>query len=588
MAKKKTRLMDETVRRIALEAKPLLPWLCLGVLLDIVSVSAAVAAPELLGQLVQKLYDFGLTDRSGSVLSELGTRLWALLGLYAVYSLFSYLNTLLMNQTVSRHFTCGLRTKISDKIQRLPIKYVDQTPVGDLLKRMGDDVGNVGGYLHQIFDVLVKGFLQLVLIAGAMMLENPLLGLFVVLAAPLSLWLSSRMAAACGKFYDTRFEQEGELSGLVEESFTNFATTKAYNLEAYTQQRHTELNQKLRDSTAKSNFTGGIVQPLISFSNSAAYILINLVGGWLMLKKGLGVGTVVTIVLYARQFASPLEQIANGFSNLSQTKACAARIFQLLDEVEEDPGSGRLPGRVKGAVVFSGVDFCYKPEEPLIEHLNLHVSPGQKVAIVGPTGAGKTTIVNLLMRFYDPNSGEICLDGKNTRELSRDHVREQFGMVLQDTWLFRGTIAENVAYGVPNASREAIEEVCRRARCDHFIRTMPKGYDTAIGEDTVNLSGGQRQLLTIARALLVNSPLLILDEATSNVDTRTEVLIQKAMDELMKGRTCFVIAHRLSTIVDADSILVLNHGRIVEQGTHQELLRRNGFYARLYESQYAV
>ena len=538
MAENKNKLMDETVRRIAVEAKPLLPWLFLGVLLDIVSVSAAVAAPELMGRLVQKLYDFGLTNRSGSILSELGTGLWVLLGLYAAHSLFSYLNTLLMNQTVSRHFTCGLRTKLSDKIQRLPIRYVDQTPVGDLLKRMGDDVGNVGGYLHQIFDIVVKGFLQLTLISVAMILENPILGMFVILAAPISLWMSSRMAAACGKYYDTRFEQEGELSGLVEESFTNFATTKAYNLEEYTRQRHDLLNKKLRDSTAKSNFTGGIVQPLISFSNSAAYILINLIGGWLMVKNGLGVGTVVTIVLYARQFASPLEQIANGFSNLSQTKACAARIFQLLDEVEEDPGSGMLSESTRGEVEFLKVDFSYKPEDPLIQNLNLRVSPGQKIAIVGPTGAGKTTIVNLLMRFYDPDSGKIFLDGQDTKTLSRDQLREQFGMVLQDTWLFRGTIAENVAYGVPNASRSEVEAVCRRARCDHFIRTMPKGYDTVIGDDTVNLSGGQRQLLTIARALLVNSPLLILDEATSNVDTRTEVLIQKAMDELMKGRTC--------------------------------------------------
>lgn len=588
MAQKKRKMIDDTVRRIVRETKPIAPWLCLGMLLDVLSVVAAVIAPELLGKLVQVLYDYGLSDRTGSIRPALVEGLMWLLLVYAAYGLFSFLNSQLMNRTVSRHFTCDLRIKISDKLQRLPVKYVDQTPVGDILNRLGDDVGNMGGYLHQIFDVLVKGFFQLLLIAAAMFLESPLLACFVVLAAPVSLWLSSRMAAACGKYYDTRFAQEGELAELVEESFTNFPTTKAYNLEEYTQEHHEELNRKLRDSTAKSNFTGGIVQPLIAFSNSVAYILINLVGGWLMVRRGLSVGTVVTIVLYARQFASPLEQIANGLANLSQIKACAARVFQLLDIPEEAPGAGSLLHKARGEVEFRHVDFSYKPEEPLIRDLNLNVMPGQKIAIVGPTGAGKTTIVNLLMRFYDLDAGAVLLDGQDMKAVSRKNVREQFGMVLQDTWLFRGTIAENVAYGVPDATREQIEAVCRKARCDRFIRTMPKGYDTVIGEDTVNLSGGQRQLLTIARALLVDRPLLILDEATSNVDTRTEILIQKAMDTLMEGRTCFIIAHRLSTIVDADAILVLDHGRIVEQGTHRDLLAKQGFYYKLYSSQYAV
>lgn len=588
MEKKKTKLMDATVRRILRETKPIALWLCLGALLDVFAVIAAVIAPEMLGRLVQALYDFGLSSRTLSVRPALLRGLVPLALVYGARGMFSVLNTRLMNQTVSRHFTCDLRVRISDKLQRLPVKYVDQTPVGDILNRIGDDVGNMGGYLHQIFDVLVKGLFQLFLIAVAMFLESPVLACFVILAAPLSLWLSSRMAAACGKYYDTRFAQEGELAELVEESFTNFSTTKAYNLEEYTQRRHEKLNRALRDSTVKSNFTGGIVQPLIAFSNSAAYILINLVGGWLMVRRGLGVGTVVTIVLYARQFASPLEQIANGFADLSQIKACAARVFALLDIEEEEPGEGRLPGKARGEVELRHVNFSYKEDEPLIRDLNLRVKPGQKVAIVGPTGAGKTTIVNLLMRFYDVDGGAILLDGVETGALSRKNVREQFGMVLQDTWLFRGTIGENIAYGAPGATREQIEDVCRKARCDRFIRTMPDGYDTVIGEDTVNLSGGQRQLLTIARALLLNRPLLILDEATSNVDTRTEVLIQKAMDTLMEGRTCFIIAHRLSTIVDADTILVLDQGRIVEQGTHRDLLEREGFYYKLYSSQYAV
>ena len=330
-----------------------------------------------------------------------------------------------------------------------------------------------------------------------------------------------------------------------------------------------------------------VVQPLIQFSNALAYILINLVGGFLIVRQGVSVGTVVTIVLYARQFASPLEQIARGLADLNHIKASAHRVFEIFD-MEEEQTAEKQAENVRGKVEFENVRFFYKPEEPLIENLNMTVQPGENVAIVGPTGAGKTTIVNLLMRFYDTVEGAIRLDGADIAQLSRDSVRSCFGMVLQDTWLFRGTIAENVAYGKPCATREEVEEACRKAYCDHFIRTMPDGYDTVISEDTTNLSGGQKQLLTIARALLANKPLLILDEATSNVDTRTEILIQKAMDELMKGKTCFVIAHRLSTIVDSDKILVLDHGHIVEQGTHQELLNRKGFYYRLYKSQYAI
>ena len=426
------------------------------------------------------------------------------------------------------------------------------------------------------------------MIAWAMFRENWVLACFVILMTPFSMWLSSKIAAACGKHYDKMFETSGKLKELVEESFTNYPTTKAYNLEDYTAERHAEINEQLRQATATANFTGAVVQPLIKFTNALAYILINLIGGLLIVKQGVSVGTVVTIVLYARQFASPLEQIANGMADINHIKASARRVFAIFDTEEETDADGKLEDKLEGKVEFRDVSFSYKPEEPLIEHLNLTVSPGQNVAIVGPTGAGKTTIVNLLMRFYDIGSGTILLDGQDISKLSREEVRSRFGMVLQDTWLFRGTIAENVAYGKPGATREEIEDACRKAYCDHFIRTMPDGYDTVIGEDCTNLSGGQKQLLTIARALLAGRPLLILDEATSNVDTRTEILIQKAMDELMAGKTCFVIAHRLSTIVDSDLILVLDHGHIVEQGTHRELLEKQGFYHRLYTSQYAV
>ena len=586
--REKNELLDETTWRIVREAKGIAGWVAVSAVLGILAVLCSIAAPEILGDLIQKLYDFGLTDRHTPIRDSLVSGLLLLTAVYAAQGVFRYLNMQLMNRTVSRHFTCDLRIAISDKIQRLPVKYVDQTPVGDVLNRMIDDVSAMGNYIHQIFDVMVEGVFQITMIAVAMFLQNWVLACLVIVLTPISLWISSKIAGASGKYYDEWFKKSGELTEIVEESFTNFATAKAYNLEEYTAQRHAVVNEQLRKAVSKANFTGSIVQPLIKFANAMAYICINLIGGWLIVRRGVSVGTVVTIVLFARQFASPLEQIASGFANLSHVKASAKRVFQLLDMEEEEQPEGMLPEPCRGEVVFDKAAFSYYKDEPLIENLNLSVHPGQRVAIVGPTGAGKTTIVNLLMRFYDVDSGRILLDGQDIQSLSRDEVRRNFGMVLQDTWLFRGTIAENVSYGKPDATREEIERACREAYCDHFIRTMSDGYDTLISEDTTNLSGGQKQLLTIARALLASRPLLILDEATSNVDTRTEILVQKAMDKLMKGRTCFVIAHRLSTIVDADRILVLDHGHIVEQGTHAQLLAKKGFYYDLYTSQYAV
>ena len=578
---------DNITWRLVKEMRIIAHWLALGALLDICAVLCAVVAPEILGGLVEILYDYGIGG-GASILDTLLPGLGWLLLSYAGYSLFSYLNMYLMNNVVSHHFTCNIRIKISDKIRRLPVRYVDQTPVGDILSRMTGDVSEIGGYVHQVFDVMVKGIFQIVVIAVAMVMENWVLACFVVLLTPVSMWLSSRIASISEKHYDKMFENSGKLYEVVEESFSNYPTTKAYNLEEYTEEKHSAVNEELKKTTARANFTGSIVQPLIKFANSAAYILINLIGGWLIVRQGVSVGTVVTIVLYARQFASPLEQIAMGIADLNHIKASARRVYAIFDMEEEERPTQPRSGEPEGHVAFENVDFSYSDDTPLIRNLNLKVKPGQNVAIVGPTGAGKTTIVNLLMRFYDVNSGTIRLDGQDISELRREDVRSAFGMVLQDTWLFRGTIAENVAYGKPGATREEIEEACRKAYCDHFIRTMPDGYDTIIGEDTTNLSGGQKQLLTIARALLAGKPLLILDEATSNVDTRTEILIQKAMDELMEGRTCFVIAHRLSTIVDSDLILVLDHGQIVEQGTHRELLEKKGFYHKLYTSQYAI
>lgn len=580
---------DHTLRRLVREARPIWKWLLLGCLISIVMIACSAAAPKLLGGLIDRLYDYWDGSGTGDLMGELTNGLAALLVVYTAYSLLFYLKMLLLNNMVSRYFTCTLRIRISDKIRRLPVSYVDQTPVGDVLSRMTDDVSTMGNSLHQIIDTLMSGFLMLIAIAGMMLRENWLLAVFVLIFTPASIFLSTKLSSLSEKHYHEMFTEMGNLNSLVEESFTNFATTKAYHLEDYAQRKHAVVNKRRADAEYHANFIASIVRPVIVFSNALAYILICLIGGWLIVNRdGVSVGIVVTILLYARQFSSPLEQIANGLGQLQHAKAACRRVFKLLDLPEETDADGKLPQEVAGNIRFEDVDFSYDKDCPLIEHLSLDVRKGQNVAIVGPTGAGKTTIVNLLMRFYDVDRGRILIDGVDCATLSRDEMRRQFGMVLQDTWLFRGTVAENVAFGKPDATREEIIAACDRAYCDHFIRTLPEGYDTVVGDDMSNLSGGQKQLLTIARAMLADRRLLILDEATSNVDTRTEVLLQKAMDNLMRERTCFVIAHRLSTIVDSDLILVLDHGRIVEQGTHRSLLAQKGFYYQIYNSQYAI
>ena len=580
---------EHIIRRLILEARPIWKWLALACLLCTGLICCAVIAPKLLGRLIDQLYAYWDGSFTGDLLAALIPMLLTLLGVYASYGIFSYLKMLLLNKVVSRYFTCNLRIRISDKIRRLPVSYVDQTSVGDVLSRMTDDVSTMGNYVHQIVDTLMTGFLMITAIAVMMLLEDWRLGVIVISLTPLSILLSSFISSKSEKHFYQMFTQAGELNSLVEESFTNFSTTKAYNLEAYTEEKHAVLNGRRRVSEAKANFTSSIVRPLIAFSNALAYIAICLLGGWLIVRtETVTVGIVVTVLLYAKQFSAPLEQIASGFGDLQHAKAAGRRVFKLLDLPEEENATGKLPSEAEGNVRFEHVDFSYDKTAPLIRDLNIDVRKGQNVAIVGPTGAGKTTIVNLLMRFYDVDRGRILIDGVDCATLSREQMRDQFAMVLQDTWLFRGTIAENVAYGKPDATREEIVAACDRAYCDHFIRTLPAGYDTVIGDDMTNLSGGQKQLLTIARAMLADRRLLILDEATSNVDTRTEALLQKAMDRLMRDRTCFVIAHRLSTIVDSDLILVIDHGQIVEQGTHTELLAKKGFYYQIYTSQYAI
>ena len=580
----------KAIARILREAKPIRGWLVLSCFLCLCLILCTVSAPKILGNLIQQLYDYW----SGELVTDdlLGLILKGLIPLAIIYislSLVRLANMYLLNNVVSRYFTCNIRIRISEKIKKLPIKFIDNTPVGEILRRMTDDVSHMGTSIHSLIETLSTGFLQILVITVLMFFENWQLALAVLVITPLSVFLSSAISQISEKYFHNMFTESGRLNSIVEETYTNYATTKAYNYEKTTIKRHEEINIKQRDAEIKATFISSAVRPCITFTNALAYIAVNLIGGWLILNRGVSVGTIVTIVLFAKQIAAPLEDIADAIGNLQRAVTSSERVFALLDREEEPECTGTFgEEEILGDVKFEHVDFSYDKEKPLIKDLNLDVKHGQNVAIVGPTGAGKTTIVNLLMRFYDPDSGKITIDGHDIGEISRNEVRNLFGMVLQDTWLFSGTVAENIAYGKPDATREEIVKACDEAYCDHFICTLPKGYDTVIGDDTTNISGGQKQLLTIARALLANHRLLILDEATSNVDTRTEILIQKAMDKLMKGKTCFVIAHRLSTIVDSDLILVINNGEIVETGRHEELLAKKGFYYQIYTSQYAI
>lgn len=588
MKKEKSRFFDATVRRLIREAKPIRWWIVLSCLLSCGIIVCAVLGPKLLGELIDKLFAFEQNGKVGKVTDTLVPGLWMLLAVYAGQMVVTYANSFLLSNAVSRFFTCTLRIRISDKLRRLPVSYMDKTPAGDIIDRIQEDVSTMGNTVHTIVEMLMTGFLQIIAVSVTMFLADWRLALIVVLLTPASMLLSSKLASRSEKYWDQSYHYFGRMYDAVEEGYTNFPATKAFNLENYIVGKHDKINAEHQDVAFKGYFYADIVQPIITFTNALAYILIALAGGWLIVSgAGVSVGTVVTIILFARQFSQPLERIANSFAHMQQAKAASKRVFTIMDMEEEVQPEGTV-SKVSGNIRFEHVDFSYREDHPLIRDLTVDVKPGQNVAIVGPTGAGKTTIVNLLMRFYDIQGGKILIDGQDISALSRESTRDLFGMVLQDTWLFKGTVAENVAYGKPDATREEIIAACDRAYCDHFIRTLPQGYDTVISEDTTTISAGQKQLLTIARALLADRQLLILDEATSNVDTRTEILIQKAMDKLMKGRTCFVIAHRLSTIVDSDLILVIRDGQIVEQGKHQELLDKKGFYYEIYSSQYAI
>ena len=587
---KKETLTDalKVIGRIVRDTRPIMPSLIFAAVVSLVSIILSMLAPELIGILTDGIYDY-VTD--GVVMdSDRQLRVAVLLiASYLVSDILSMVTMIIMNNTVSRHFTCRIRIDMSAKISKIPIKKVDTTPNGEIISRMTNDVSIMGGSVHDIFNIIINGVLKLIVITVLIFIANPIMAAVILVFVPASIFLSAKLAARSEKFFAESREAAGKIYSATEEDLTGFDTVKVYNLEKHKQNGYEQLSEDYRKKSERGYLTSGIVQPIVAVVNNLAYIAICVVGSILVINGTLRVGDLMAFILYTQLFSGPLESISGGMSMMQSTIASARRVYDFLDSEEmEEPEADEVKRECIGKVTFDHVAFSYEEDKPLIRDLNLEVLPGQKIAIVGPTGGGKTTIVNLLMRFYDPTSGHILVDGRCIQEMNRSDVREMFSMVLQDTVLFSGTVYDNIAYGNPSATSEEVMEAARRAHIDFWIDGLPEGFNTVINEESTNISGGQKQLLTIARAYLSNRPILILDEATSNVDTRTELIIQETMDELMKGRTAFVIAHRLSTVENSDLILVINNGDVVEKGTHKDLLSLGGLYSEIYNSQYSI
>jgi ATP-binding cassette subfamily B protein len=538
-------------------------------------------------QIAEMVGPMNITPGQGVDFNKLLTILIVLLALYAISALFNWLQQYIM-AGVSQKTVYNLRKEVDTKLSKLPLNYFDSHSHGDILSRVTNDIDNIGNTLQQTLTQIITSFVTIIGVVIMMFTISSLLSAIALTVIPLALISTMFIAKKSQKQFQIQWNSTGKLNGRVEETYAGHNIVKAFNHQEKEKFEFDKENERLYDSSFKAQFISGIIRPVIAFLNNINYVAISVIGGLRVANGMLTLGDVQAFIQYSRQFTQPMVQISSIINILQSTTASAERVFEFLDEEDEipNPQTPEIIADVKGHVEFDHVYFSYNPNEPLIEDLNLEVKPGENVAIVGPTGAGKTTLVNLLMRFYEINSGKILVDGVDTRNMKRSDLRKMFGMVLQDSWIFGGTIKENIAYGKDNAKNEEIITAAKAAYVDHFVRTLPNGYDTVIDEDATNLSQGQRQLITIARAFLKDPNILILDEATSSVDTRTEVLIQQAMAELMKNRTSFVIAHRLSTIRNADIILVMNHGKIVEQGNHKELMKKQGFYYNLYMSQF--
>ena len=557
-------------------------------LLAFVSVALVVSGPRVLGHATDILFN-GLTKRNGETEVNFGAlhrTLFFAVGVYVMSFALAYAQTFMLAGVVQRTMF-KLRADIEAKIHRLPLRYIDAKSRGDLLSRVTNDIDNISQSLQQSLSQLITSLLTIIGVLIMMVWVSWLLALIAIVTVPLSILSMKQIANRSKKRFIAQWSHTGALNGLIEETFTGHAIVKTFGRQKDVEERFAVTNEKLYEAGFGAQFMSGSIQPAMMFVGNLNYVLIAVVGGLRVASGTMGLGDVQAFIQYSRQFTQPLTQTASMMNVLQSGVASAERVFEVLDAEEEtvEPAEVHMP-EVVGRVAFVNVTFSYLPERPLIDDLSLVAEPGTTVAIVGPTGAGKTTLVNLIMRFYELDGGRITLDGQDTALMPRSELRRNIGMVLQDTWLFGGTIRENIAYGNPSASEEQIRAAAKAAYVDRFVHSLPLGYDTVLDNEGGAVSAGEKQLLTIARAFLADPTILILDEATSSVDTRTEVLIQKAMVALRSQRTCFVIAHRLSTIRDANVILVMEAGRIVEQGSHEELLAAQGAYYRLYQSQF--
>ncbi len=549
-----------------------------------------ILGPKILGKATTEIFN-GLVGKisggAGIDFDKIGRILILLMGLYVLSALFSFIQGYIMTG-VSQKLTYRMRKEISEKINRLPMNYFDRQPHGEVLSRITNDVDTLSQSLNQSATQLITSVTTIIGVLVMMLSISPLMTLIALLILPVSVGLISVIVKRSQKYFKNQQEYLGHVNGQVEEVYGGHNIVKAFNKETDVIAEFDRDNDILYESAWKSQFLSGMMMPIMQFVGNLGYVAVVILGGWLAIKDVIEVGDIQSFIQYVRNFTQPIQQVAQVANMLQSTAAASERVFEFLEEEEEDqtvPDAVSIKG-LEGRVEFEHVRFGYNPEHTIIHNFSAKVEPGQKIAIVGPTGAGKTTMVKLVMRFYDVNSGSIKVDGHDIRDFNRSELREMFGMVLQDTWLFKGSIEDNIRYGKLDATHEEVVEAAKAAYVDRFVQTLPGGYEMELNEEANNVSQGQKQLLTIARAILADPKILILDEATSSVDTRTEVRIQKAMDNLMRGRTSFIIAHRLSTIRDADLILVMKDGDIIEQGNHEELLNKGGFYAELYNSQF--